>query len=489
LRMPSILAGTLFCWAFYKWLARATNPLTGFLGLLLVAFLPPVVALSAEVRQYALLLGFLAGALYFQDCALDEDSARAMLISLASLYLALSSHYSGFFFAAVLAAYAVLKFSVRQTRRSIFVTWLAGQLGALALAVFFYKTHISRLGSGDSRQVLQGWMSDFFLSRSYFEAGRDNLLLFVVGHTFGVFQFIFGQLAAGDIAGLLFLAGVVLLFRAGASDKRSQSALGIFLLLLFMLAYGLSLFHLYPYGGTRHVAFLVIPAIAGVSVAVAAIAAQRWSRGITLTLILIFFCVVFGRPRLPRMERADQSTRKMSAAIDFVNQHAAPTDFIFTDYQTDLILGHYLCSQQPISFAPAPHGFEQFQCATHRVVSADYKNAWVFSGENFLAQWQRFVQAYALHPGEEVWVVQMGWAIGLPEDLKQKFTQFRGLSYESFGQNIKMFKLIVCEPPPATKIVASLQGFEGTFNPRARITLSSGTARPSFLMTTPKLPE
>src|ERR1700723_1905756 len=64
LRVPSILAGVVFCWMFYKWLSNAAGKLAGMIGLLMVALLPPVVLLTSEVRQYALELAFLASALY-----------------------------------------------------------------------------------------------------------------------------------------------------------------------------------------------------------------------------------------------------------------------------------------------------------------------------------------------------------------------------------------------------------------------------------------
>src|ERR1700678_1301467 len=50
LRMPSVLAGAVFCWMFYKWLSRSAGSLAGLIGLLLVALLPPIVALGAEIR-------------------------------------------------------------------------------------------------------------------------------------------------------------------------------------------------------------------------------------------------------------------------------------------------------------------------------------------------------------------------------------------------------------------------------------------------------
>src|SRR5258708_22837583 len=55
LRLPSVIAGTIFCWIFFKWLTRLLGPSTGWAGLILVSFLPPFVDVSSETRQYAIL--------------------------------------------------------------------------------------------------------------------------------------------------------------------------------------------------------------------------------------------------------------------------------------------------------------------------------------------------------------------------------------------------------------------------------------------------
>ncbi|HEY6764064.1 MAG TPA: glycosyltransferase family 39 protein [Candidatus Sulfotelmatobacter sp.] len=470
LRMPSILGGTVFCWTFYKWLSRENNQLAGMIGLLFGSFLFPIITLSAEIRQYALLLGFLGCALYLLDRATETHSAGLMAASFGSLYLGLSSHYSGFFFAAVLGIYGLLRILTMKPSNTIISGWVAGQTGVLALAVIYYKTHISTLGAGDSRPVLQGWMSEFYLNRSYFEPGRDNPFLFVIGHTFGVFQFIFGQLAAGDIAGLLFISGLLLLWRSRGSHEpinKSWYALWIFLLLLFIQACALSLLHLYPYGGTRQIAYLIIPTIAGVSIAIAAIARQRWVPSLIMTGAVLFLSLAFPKIHAPHMDRSDQRTRNMVSAIRFTDQHFMPSDLIFVDYQSDLIVGHYLCNQEQIVLETAPEGFEQFHCGGHQVVSADYKNAWMFSGENFLPQWERFIQAYRLKPGQEVWIFQTGWKIALPEELRREFAQLRNLPYESFGNNIKLLKLAVgpdSMPVPVNALTA-VSGLQAHSNP------------------------
>jgi len=445
LRLPSVLAGAAFCWMFYKWLSNAAGELAGFIGLLLVAFLPPIVLVAAELRQYSLLLAFLVSALYFLDEAFAKNSIGRMAAFSLCLYLGMLTHYSAFLFAAALGIYALLKFFTKRSPASLASVWALGQVGGLALALFLYKTHLSKLGVGDSRTVLQGWMSEFYLHRSYFDPAHDNPLLFLVGHTFGVFQFFFGQLAVGDVIGLLFVVSVGLLLRREAlpEGRSSSRLLGILLLLPFLIAGGACLAHIYPYGGTRHVAFLIIPGVAGVSVAIARVAAGRWERGLMIAACVILASIVFGKPRPPRMDRADQSRANMAAAMAFVRQNMDPSDLIFTDYQTDLILGHYLCHQRPITFDAAPTGFEQFSCAGHRVVSADYKMAWMFWADNFPEDWLRFVQAYSLKPGDTVWILQSGWGVALPENLRKHYAESRDLRFESFGDNIKIFKMTV----------------------------------------------
>jgi hypothetical protein len=458
LRLPLALASVVFCWMFYEWLTQAAGSLAALIGLFFVALLPPIVLLSTEIRQYPLLLAFLASALYFLDEALAKNSAARMAAFTFCLYFAMLSHYSAFLFAAALGFYALLRlFTVCPGFRLITV-WSVGQVSAVALAIALYKTHLAKLGVGESRTVFQGWMSEFFLRRSYFDSSRDNPVLFLAGHSFGVFQYFFGQLAVGDVVGVGFVVGVILLLRGkGEADDRTRSRpLGILLLLLFAIAGGASLAHVYPYGGTRHVAFLIIPGVAGVSVAMACLAAGRWVRGFTVASLVLLACLAFGKTRLPKMERADQSRTNMAAAIAFLRRNVNQSNLIFVDYQTDLILGHYLCQHRPITLDPAPADFEQFSCAGYRVVSADYKTAWKFRADNFPGQWLRLVETYRLKPGDTVWIFQSGWEVALPEDLRQHYAEFHDLEFESFGANLKIFRLTVGQPMPEAAQQAQL---------------------------------
>jgi Dolichyl-phosphate-mannose-protein mannosyltransferase len=482
LRMPSVIAGSVFCWAFYKWLAAVTDRLTGFIGLLFVSLLAPIVGISAEIRQYALLLAFLGCALYFLDRAFAEKSPSLMAMFSFFLYLAMLSHYSAFLFAAALGVDALCRIFAERPPFKVVSVWAIGQLLGLSLGALLYKIHLSHLGVGDSRTVLQGFMSEFYLRRSYYDPAHDNPALFLVGHSFGVFQFFFGQLALGDAVGLLFLVGVASLLWSGRwsgrrpDDARSTRWLAALLLLPFAIAWVASLRHVYPYGGTRHVAFLIIPGVAGVSVALGRLAAGRWARGIAFALLILALCLIFGKPRPPRMDRANQNRVQMASAMEFVRQNIPPSSVIFVDYQTDLMLGNYLCRQQPIVLdAPVP-GFESFSCGGYRVISADYKTAWMFSSENFVSEWKWLVRAYGLQPGEKVWNFQCGWGIKLAGELRSQFAEFRDLPVTSFGENIQIFPLTVGQPIPAADAPAQRSGTGIMVSPSAR-TVNSGTDR------------
>jgi hypothetical protein len=292
-------------------------------------------------------------------------------------------------------------------------------------------------------------MSEFFLRRSYFDPAHDNPLTFLLGHSFGVFQYFFGQLAIGDLMALFFLVGVLLLLRRKSpSPKRNSSRrFAIFLLLPFAIAAAASLAHVYPYGGTRHIAFLIIPAMAGVSVAMARLSAERPARSLAITLCVLIVCIAIGKPRRPTMDRADQSQARMSSAVEFVARNIDPSALIFTDYESDLVLGHYLCSQRPIAFETSNADFEVFSCG-HKIISAGYKAGTDFTQTNFPALWNTLIATYGMRSGTEVWVMQAGWDADLPEKLRDNYPEFRALRYTSFGDNIRIFKLSVGQPVP-----------------------------------------
>ena len=416
LRLPSVLAGTAFCWIFFKWLSRIFGRLTGFIGLILVSFLPPLIALSAEVRQYALLLFFLSAAAYLLERALAENSAAMMLLSAIFLYLALLTHYSAILFAAAMGVYSLLRVIARPSDK-VTTAWIMGQAGAAGLVAALYVSHISKLKGDYAAGTIHGW-----LANSFFRAGHDNPFLFAVARTGGVFQYVFGQLAVGDIAYLAFIAAVVLLWRS----KRPAGQLGatshqlvILLVLPFVVGAGAAIARIYPYGGTRHSAFLIMFAVAGVSLAMARAVKENIRRGFVVAILVVAVCNTFGKPHRPYILRQDQSRMQMTRATEFIRSQIPPSELIFVDYQTRLLLGYYVCPEQPVPFAASIGSIEQVRCGNHRVAAAG-PDLYIFTAENFLPRWNELMRSISLRPGENVWVIQAGWDVNLSNDLRRE---------------------------------------------------------------------
>jgi hypothetical protein len=278
--------------------------------------------------------------------------------------------------------------------------------------------------------------------------------LFVLGRSFGVFQFIFGHLAIGDIAGLLFLVAVILLLRernASSPNRASTWHLGVLLLLPFAFNCVAAIMRLYPYGGTRHCVFLVIFALAGVSFVLARWVQQQIALGVGVAILIVAVCNVFGAPHRPYMLRQDQSSQQMNRAISAIRREASPSAPLFMDYQTSLLLNHYLCPQRAMSFDSSITNLQTFDCGGYRVISAD-PHTWRFDSQTFLSKWDEMEHTYdlKLKSGDKVWVIQEGWDIKLAADLQTQYREFRNLHTESFGRNITMFELTVGQPMPRT---------------------------------------
>jgi len=449
LRFPGVLAGTVFCWVFYKWLVRVAGHTNALVGLVLVCFLPPMIVLSAELRQYSLMLMFAAAAAYFFEVAVAENSVTAMSLSCASLYLAMLSHYSAFLFATALGIYAIARMWTQSPRITVVGSWVVGQAVGLGIVGALYSTHISKLSAVYPISQPLRRFGDFYLSDWYFHAGRDRLLPFLYRGTFGAFRFIFGQTGIGQVAAVLFLAGVLILVfsKQRNSEEISPHLVALLLATPFVLNWIAVAAGLYPYGRTRQCMFLVLFALPGVAVALARMVGNSMGPTCGLALLTVIGCHAFGtlqgRDMLPLVE---QRHEHMDELMEFVRSNIGPNDLIYTDQATSYQLRHYLCNQKPVSVDVSPDGFESFRCEGLHVVFSG-PNAGALTAQGVDARWHDTDARLELPPGH-IWVVQGGWASGLGEAL-QHVSGFTQMEVHSFGRYLEIFRLPTRLPGPA----------------------------------------
>lgn len=451
LRLPGVLAGTIFCWIFYKWLVRVAGHTAALVGLILASFLPPMIVLSAELRQYSLMLMFAMAAAYFFEVAVAENSVTAMSLSFANLYLAMLSHYSAFLFAAALGIYAIARMWAHRPRMAVVGLWALGQAVGLGIAWAFYSTHISNLSTVyPVAEPLQRF-GDFYLSDWYFHAGHDRLLPFLYRGTLGVFRFIFGQTGIGQVAAVLFLASVlILLFLKGrGSEEISPRLVALLLATPFVLNWTAVVAGLYPYGRTRQCMFLALFALPGVAVALVRMVGNSMGPACGLALLMVIGCHAFGtlqgRDLLPR---AEQRHEHMDELVEFVRSNVGPNDLIYTDQATSYQLRHYLCNQKAVSVDVSPEGSESFRCEGFHVMFTR-PNDGALTAQGVDARWHNADNRLQLSlTGEHMWVVQGGWASGLGEAL-QHVPGFTQIEVHSFGRYIEIFRLPTRLPRPA----------------------------------------
>jgi 4-amino-4-deoxy-L-arabinose transferase-like glycosyltransferase len=439
LRLPSVFAGTAFCWFTFKWMEISFSRTASLISLIVVAFSPTLIGLSAELREYSLLLFFMAAALYYLEEATQEKSVRKMWYFSVAFYLAILSHYSAVFFVLAMGAYALVRIADAQLPRKVIATWVIGQMGAVAIYGILYVTHISKL-----KGSIPLWAGTY--NRFYFYGGFADIFGFLREFTPYIFRYIFGQVYIGHIMVLFWVVGVAILFlrglRPGHGYSRS-SQLGILLLLPFMALWGAVIAGKYPYVPSRHTVFLAPFAIAAVSALLASVSGQKLWRGLLIAALLMGVTSVFGASPEKSINAEDQKRTLMNAALHYVHQSILPNDLILMDYQSSLPIAYYVCAPaETREFYTSEREFTRLNCSGHSFVALNYRS-WELNDINFSPEFERLVHQFDLKPGDRVWVFQTTWVANLDSRLQRHFPKFRCLAPKRFGQAILIVPFVV----------------------------------------------
>ncbi|HUO17133.1 MAG TPA: glycosyltransferase family 39 protein [Verrucomicrobiae bacterium] len=446
LRLPSVLAGTAACWFFYAWLKLIVDRSTARTGLLLFAFAPSLILLSAEIRQYALLFFFDTICLYFSERALQHHSAGDMAWFSLALYGALLTHYSALLFAFAMGIYVLLRL-YPHGRLRLALVWAAGQMVGIAIAAYFLLTHLPKLRqTGIVRADLES-----YLRRAVYQPGTRNPVAFIAAQTLRVFTYLLSHGLIGTLVLISFLVGTAWLLKSKQSGDRPESQtslrqLALLLLLPFVVNWVVSLAGLYPLGATRHNSFLAPFALAGASIGISRIPGRDWIKLLVVVLALSV-CNLFPAPP-PPIRAKDQSKALMQQAVAYTRSTVPPESVFLTDYESGLLLGYYLCGHGVVQIFPPQKPLAVAECRDYRVLATSFLD-WKFTAKNFSAEMTAADQMAT--PGKEIWLFYAGWINDSESALKQELKDYGCPSPQTFGENIVVCRVSVSARPNSAR--------------------------------------
>ncbi len=403
LRFLSAAISMAALWFFFKWIQRTCGSMEALVGLIILAFSPAMISIAFEVRDYSLLLFFICGALYFLSLLLEKKSLWTGIAFSLFLYGAILAHFSAAWIVISLGIYIVFILLFEKPGWRVAVLWGVSQAGAMALYGFLYITHIrGMLKSGSADFNIQG-----YLKRWYFFPGEEALHSFVTRNSLELFTYITGGKLAGIIALACFLLGIVhILFkRSRGVVHKDKSYDAILLVLPFILGCMGAVFLVMPYGGTRHVSYLLPFASTAIAVCfVRVFSLKRISIALIAGVILVPLWLTNSPPR---NARPDMSNAHMNAALEQLNANIPAHEIIFVDDMTHHVLAYYLARDQgPITHSKQGTVYEHAM-GQYRIVSIV---PFSFSPDRFEKDLVSMSQSMNLKAGDFVWVMTVGWA-------------------------------------------------------------------------------
>jgi hypothetical protein len=427
----------------FLWVRKVANHCAAWFALALFAFSPPLISLSAEIRQYAFVLLFCACCLYFVERALDENCVKEMALSALFLWLALLTHYSAMIFAAAVGVYALICILRTKLPASVIAVWTTGQAVAVGICAFLYESQISKLRQlGVPSEIAATW-----LRSSIFQRGQDHLFSFVWSKSLRLFRYFFSNGSIGLLGLFLFVIALGLLFTnpRKVNDRRSVLDLGALLLLPFLITLGMAIAGVYPYGGTRHDVLLAMFALPGIAMGLDYIPIRlgpsNWLKAALLACALLIGNF-FPSPTGPYIRPRNQRRVLMRQAIDWLRWLPGKS-VVFTDDQGSMVLNYYLCGESmPLPFSTQKESFLRLRCGDHDVLVA--------TGTQTGFDRARFPETVArawvkVQETSTLYLFQSGWIDDKEEEWRTELRRLGGVP-TNFGANI-----LIC---PITKVSA-----------------------------------
>lgn len=414
LRLPSVGVGVLSLWLAYLWLKAASTPAAALAGLTFLCVSPAMISAASELRHTAWLLLFVCAALY----ACERFVARQRYRDVAWLSLALSaallSHYSAMLVAAGCAVYVAVRLFLVRARLQVWLTWAALQIGVALVGYWSLFVHgerwapklfsstVATTTTTTGRAARSGAARFSYIAPTLHQPEKESAASFALRGWLDVWEYLCGnQVLSGMVLAVIALA-ILLTWRA-LGKKSLHRPFVLVLVLPFAIGAASGVLRLYPFGGSRHVAFL-LPFAAGVfGIAVARIVGPRMIRVVTLCAVAV---LAWLGTTVPANDPSRMARANMQAALEFLDTRPAEA-LLLVDFQTRHILEFYWHGRARRRGIAAPQ-LEHFVIDEQKILSTHW-GVWALNNSNSAQLLKQVTTKLRLPPGHPVWAFSTAW--------------------------------------------------------------------------------
>lgn len=435
LRLLSVLASTASIYIGYQWIKKCFDKGSALVMSLFLAFSPTLIWLSQEVRHYSILILFMSCTLYYFQLMLDQKKILPLILCSVFLYLAILTHYSAAFFVLALGIYSIYLLTHKDLSKKLVIGWGLCQLGALGIYGLLYRTQLSLVSKSAMRQeTIQSWLANSYLN--IHNSSLKQILLYPFERTFVIFTYLFAS------PYLSIPLAIAFILAAASLILKNRFRIGILLTLPFIASLGASMLLVYPYGGTRHNAFLILFAYAGIAYLLGIWFEKKLQLILIAGLIFLLTWVINPDKGKQFISLKNQRLELMQQAKKYIEDYLPKDNIIFIDNQTSVLFNYYLAKNSVPSPATFQNDFWQCRYAGYNFIAS---TIWTFTADNFIEQFRKLFKDFSLDSNNTIWLIDAGWGWNLRNELVHNFPVLTFLKQKILGDNISIFQLPVRE--------------------------------------------
>jgi hypothetical protein len=198
---------------------------------------------------------------------------------------------------------------------------------------------------------------------------------------------------------------------------------------------------LYPYGGTRHNAFLALFALSGAAIGLSVrTPAREWVKPLIVATCLAV-CNFFPAPP-PLIRPRNHHRVLMEQAMNYLRQSAPPGSLVLADHESGLLLGYYACGHGVVQVFPPFVPLAQAQCGAYTVFTPP-PDKWKYYADDVSGEVAHMAATYHLAPGTKIWLFDAGWIVDSTPALRKQLQRLGCSAPRSFDENILLSQCTV----------------------------------------------